>query len=906
MGMVLFKRLILRGLGLYGGEAVFDFSPGSNILLGANESGKSTMAEGLCGVLFGLKAPALQYRHWGGSSSFEGELWLSCQGVELCIRRSFATNTIEVRRVDPAGKWHHSATGVHKPEAHKPNKAYLDFLRETFGVTSSEAFRSTYYVAQPLPLGQALDAKVQELISGGGTHHLAAREFLQDSLKNVTRNWRAYAPSLGSGTKERALEKVQDERRELELRLAEQRGATEELRQVESKLDALLGELRAKKANILAQAGIQVAWQQWSVMRDKYVASRDKAQKIDADSTSASNLSQAIEKSTLELAARELPRLRELQSEKAAAQTRHAALRLMALLGEHAVEHVHAVRRFVTELSAQLEEREQDLAQALESERQVALSEALLLNWANDYEKKYGLAPRALSLQDFDNFSTRQSLLEKKSRQEARLREALSRPRRTAWPAVAGLLAGALAVMAIGGQMGVGAGVLLLALGLAVSLFWRGKNPATRILQGELRETEGSLASYDLSSAFLDVGSSELLVAARQDFLLYKEREGTVREGQRVAAERVRYMKGRSTELRQKIDALLSSGSSDGVRGLPRYFAEVSALSSCSLEGRRLSDALADLRKASWDDFERQAKEYVGLSKQLMQIDVDLALAEKEAQQDISTRQGQLAYLLANYNAVDIAALARRKIDATTDMLLARQEWLAHVDKYPGLPSPEQADDVLGVDQAKKALERQLELARAQVESLEQEIFSLRNRQGYLVGQSTESLALGEEALAEVLERERQHTREARVLGIAITELKSAAEEFHTAARGHMEDRTTHYFAAITGTGRHVRLDEGFHVFVVAERGNKVTPAELSQGTRDQLYLALRLAMADLVSAESTIPLLFDDPFLNTDRERLAKMRQAVLSLGRQSILLSHSDIFCDWGQPVTVTRQER
>jgi len=84
VGEVTFERLVLRGLGLYGGEASFDFLPGSNVLLGRNESGKSTMVEGLCGVLFGLKAPAPQYRHWGGSRAFEGELWLRSGGVQMC------------------------------------------------------------------------------------------------------------------------------------------------------------------------------------------------------------------------------------------------------------------------------------------------------------------------------------------------------------------------------------------------------------------------------------------------------------------------------------------------------------------------------------------------------------------------------------------------------------------------------------------------------------------------------------------------------------------------------------------------------------------------------------------------------------------------------------------------------
>lgn len=905
MEEVIFERLVLRGLGLYGGEASFAFSPGSNVLLGRNESGKSTMVEGLCGVLFGLKAPALQYRHWGGSRAFEGELWLRSGGVQVCVKRSFATNTIEVKSADPAGRWLRRVDGVHKPEAHKPNLPYLEFLSATFGVTSSETFQRTYFVAQPLPEGKAIDVKVQELISGGGTRHHSAGEALQESLKKVTRNWRAYAPSLGNGTKDRELEKVSAEKRELELRLAEQKGATLELRQVEDKLDIVLGELRTVKASVLAQTRIHIAWQQWSVVRDKYVASRERARKIEADSAVAENLSQAIATATMKLATKALPQLQKIVDEKSATLEEQAALLRFAPLGEHAVEHVRAVRRFVEERTGQIEDMAHDLAQAIENERQAAKGESLLLTWADDYERKYGQSPQTISLSDFENANARQLLRDKKSRQEDRLREALSRPRRTSWPALAGLLAGMAVFLTVGDQLGMGAAVLLLALGIVSSLFWRGKNPAAHIYEAEIAETEAALASHGSSPVFSGEHSSGLLLAAKQDFLLYKEREVAVSESKRMAGERVRYMHGRSTDFRQKLDSMLSSGSIAGARGVPRYFAEVSALLACDLPGQSLTDVLGDLHRAPWDDVECQAIKYVGLSKQLLEIDNNYAAALKEVEQEISTKKDKLAYLLANSSVDDTNALALRKMDAVTDMMLARKEWQELSENYPGLPSPEQADDVLGNDQAKRDLERHLELARAQVDRLEREIFALRNRQGYLVGQRTENLAQGEEVLAEFAATESRLRREARVLGMAITGLKNAAEEFHTAARGLMAERATHHFTAITGTDRQVVLDEEFAVFVIALQGNKITPAELSQGAKDQLYIALRLAMADLVGAERVVPLLFDDPFLTTDGERLPKLRQAILCLGRQSLFLSHSEVFRDWGEPVTVTCQD-
>jgi len=905
VGTVTFERLVVRGLGLYGGEAVFEFSPGSNVLLGCNESGKSTMAEGLCGVLFGLRAPALQSRHWGGSRAFAGELWIKSGGVHFHIKRSFATNSIEVMRLDPTGKWLRTIMGLHKPEAHKPNKPYLEFLRTTFGVTSRETFRGIYYVAQPLPEGNALDAKVQELISGGGTRHHSAREALQENLKKVTRNWKAYAPSLGSGTKDRELEKVQVERRELALSLVDHSSATEELRQVDEKLSQLLFELSAVKARVAAQDGIQVAWQQWSMRRDKYVASRERARKIDASSAAAEDLSQATATSTKALAAREFPRLRQIEAERTLALMRVAEFKLFTPLGEHAVEHVRAVRRFVEERSTQLADVEQDLSQAVENELQVEKSEIELHAAAEKYERKYGASPKMVSLQDFATLSARQDLLDKKSRQEDRLRAALSRPRATPWPALAGGVAGAVVYLVLEGQVGIGAAVLLLALGIATSFLWRGQDPAARIYQAELAETELALAKQGKVSTFSGEQSSELWLAAKQDFLLYQEGERAVSERKQVAAERVRYLYGRSSEFRRRLDSLLSNGNDEGARGLPRYFVDVCALLRINPQGQSLTAVLGDLQRAPWDEVERQANAYAGAGNTLLRCERDLVEALKEAQQEIESQQDRLSYILVNENVADVQALSMRRKDIATDLLLARQEWQAVVDQYPGLPSLDQTDDVLGIDQAKKDLARQLELARTQVDSLERDIFSLRNRQGYLVGQRTENLAQGEEALADFLAREQLLTREARILGMAITGLKNAAEEFHTATRELVAERATYHFTAITGRGRQVRLDEEFNVYLVAEQGNKITPAELSQGTEDQLYISLRLAMSDLVGGERVIPLLFDDPFLTADGERLPKLRQALEHSGRQSILLSHSEIFRDWGVPVVVTRQD-
>ena len=64
-------------------------------------------------------------------------------------------------------------------------------------------------------------------------------------------------------------------------------------------------------------------------------------------------------------------------------------------------------------------------------------------------------------------------------------------------------------------------------------------------------------------------------------------------------------------------------------------------------------------------------------------------------------------------------------------------------------------------------------------------------------------------------------------------------------------------------------IDENLNVFLNTKR--KLVPIEqVSSGTMDQVYLALRLAAAKLLQGDGEpFPLIFDDSFTQYDEERL-------------------------------------
>jgi uncharacterized protein YhaN len=71
----------------------------------------------------------------------------------------------------------------------------------------------------------------------------------------------------------------------------------------------------------------------------------------------------------------------------------------------------------------------------------------------------------------------------------------------------------------------------------------------------------------------------------------------------------------------------------------------------------------------------------------------------------------------------------------------------------------------------------------------------------------------------------------------------------------------------------------------------RVDTAALSQGARDQIYLAVRLALVDLLSGGEAQPVFLDDPFVHFDPDRRAR----ALDLVREFALKHQVVIFtCD------------
>lgn len=71
----------------------------------------------------------------------------------------------------------------------------------------------------------------------------------------------------------------------------------------------------------------------------------------------------------------------------------------------------------------------------------------------------------------------------------------------------------------------------------------------------------------------------------------------------------------------------------------------------------------------------------------------------------------------------------------------------------------------------------------------------------------------------------------------------------------------------------------------------RVSPEELSQGARDQIYFAVRLSIVELLGGRDPQPLLLDDPFVHFDAERRARALDLLKEFSRRHQVLLFS---CD------------
>lgn len=211
----------------------------------------------------------------------------------------------------------------------------------------------------------------------------------------------------------------------------------------------------------------------------------------------------------------------------------------------------------------------------------------------------------------------------------------------------------------------------------------------------------------------------------------------------------------------------------------------------------------------------------------------------------------------------------------------ARQRWEdRRGDALPVPPVP-----VERPGRSREALRRDLAEARQELDGLRRQVHTTQGRIQALgdCGEMRAQLARLQEHRAELEE-------EYDAISLAMETLFVASSTLQTRFSPDLGRRAADIFTKLTkGRYNKVLLDQELNPS--AQETGQMIPHEaalLSQGAADQLYLAVRLAICDMVlPADRAVPILLDDALVNFDDERMASALDVLMELSqRRQILL--------------------
>ena len=192
---------------------------------------------------------------------------------------------------------------------------------------------------------------------------------------------------------------------------------------------------------------------------------------------------------------------------------------------------------------------------------------------------------------------------------------------------------------------------------------------------------------------------------------------------------------------------------------------------------------------------------------------------------------------------------------------------------------------------AQELHQAQTQLLQAQMSDADDTVTHLQQQIAQVQGRldaGRDAQALGDQ-IARLEEELVRQQAEYDALRLSLDALQAANTTLQNRFSPELGRRAAEIFADMTGsTWSHILLDREFHLS--AESGSDPTRRSvqlLSAGTADQLYLAVRLAICEMIlPPEQNPPLILDDALLTFDDARLTTTLDYLTRLGAQRQIL--------------------
>jgi uncharacterized protein YhaN len=201
-------------------------------------------------------------------------------------------------------------------------------------------------------------------------------------------------------------------------------------------------------------------------------------------------------------------------------------------------------------------------------------------------------------------------------------------------------------------------------------------------------------------------------------------------------------------------------------------------------------------------------------------------------------------------------------------------------DRYHDFIAALQVYDPVGMKVRLQEIEKEVLGVQDTITDLHQEIGGLKRQCSEIEGDSELTHLLSREAA--LREEINQVSRKWAVYTTASSLLDMAVETFERERQPEILQEAQLFFTRITG-GRYTRVVrplDGSDLYIEGMTGAQRKVDELSRGTAEQLYLALRFGyIRDYVNSSIPVPIVFDDILVNFDPVRRKNACRAIADL---------------------------
>jgi DNA repair exonuclease SbcCD ATPase subunit len=163
---MILRSIEMESFGKFHGQTI-EFRRGMNLVIGPNETGKSTIAEAVPAVLFGTDRLE-RYKPWGRNAC-SASLFFEGGGRTIQVKRNLITDEVELVERDDLYQPLSQFSGKAPLRGRSSScREYRELLESLLGVADEKLFRATYFFGhQPQEwTGDELAQKLRTLVSG--------------------------------------------------------------------------------------------------------------------------------------------------------------------------------------------------------------------------------------------------------------------------------------------------------------------------------------------------------------------------------------------------------------------------------------------------------------------------------------------------------------------------------------------------------------------------------------------------------------------------------------------------------------------------------------------------------------------------------------------------------------------